>query len=137
MVISFPQLMTDLIIRKLAVRGIPDQMVLIQKVKLEGHILLGPWIRKPVERKDRSRTDIYYFVEGSKVRLGLFNEVQKYCKDKNIDCDQNLFNFSGKNSSSGKVTDLLNLPLEEKANHAEVQIPKSYREATRTAEAAD
>ncbi|GFS68757.1 retrovirus-related Pol polyprotein from transposon TNT 1-94 [Trichonephila clavipes] len=72
-----------------------------------------PWIRKPVERKDRSLTDIYYFVEGSNVRL------------------------SGKNSSSGKVTDLLNLPLEEKANLAEVRIPKTYREATRTAEAAD
>ncbi|GFV23395.1 retrovirus-related Pol polyprotein from transposon TNT 1-94 [Trichonephila clavipes] len=96
-----------------------------------------PWIRKPVERKDRSRTDIYYFVEGSNVRLRSFNEVQKYCKDKNIDYDQNLFNFSGKNSSSGKVTNLLNLPLEEKANLAEVRIPKTYREATRTAEAAD
>ncbi|GFU91903.1 retrovirus-related Pol polyprotein from transposon TNT 1-94 [Trichonephila clavipes] len=95
-----------------------------------------PWIRKPVERKDRSRTDIYYFVEGSNVRLRSFNEVQKHCKDKNIDYDQNLFNFSGKNSSSGKVTDLLNVPLEEKANLAEVRIPKTYREATRTAEAA-
>ncbi|GFQ76212.1 uncharacterized protein TNCT_392211 [Trichonephila clavata] len=29
-----------------------------------------PWIRKPVERKDRSRTDIYYFVEGSNVSSG-------------------------------------------------------------------
>ncbi|GFT68388.1 retrovirus-related Pol polyprotein from transposon TNT 1-94 [Trichonephila clavipes] len=96
-----------------------------------------PWIRKPVERKDRSRMDIYYFVEGSNVRLRSFNEVQKCCKDKNIDYDQNSFNFSGKNSSSGKVTDLLNLPLEEKANLAEVRIPKTYREATRTAEAAD
>ncbi|GFW27380.1 retrovirus-related Pol polyprotein from transposon TNT 1-94 [Trichonephila clavipes] len=73
---------------------------------------------------------------GSNVRLRSFNEVQKYCKDKNIDFDQNLFNFSSKNSSSGKVTDLLNLPLEEKANLAEVRIPKTYREATRTAEAA-
>ncbi|GFY00926.1 retrovirus-related Pol polyprotein from transposon TNT 1-94 [Trichonephila clavipes] len=80
---------------------------------------------------------IYYFVEGSNVRLRSFNEVQKYCKYKNIDYDQNLFNFSGKNSSSGQVTDLLNLPLEEKANLAEVRIPKTYREATRTAEAAD
>ncbi|GFU03051.1 retrovirus-related Pol polyprotein from transposon TNT 1-94 [Trichonephila clavipes] len=44
---------------------------------------------------------------------------------------------SSKNSSSGKVTDLLNLPLEEKTNLAEVRIPKTYREATRTAEAAD
>ncbi|GFR08868.1 uncharacterized protein TNCT_107041 [Trichonephila clavata] len=44
---------------------------------------------------------------------------------------------SGKNSSSGKVADLLNLPLEEEANLAEVQIPKTYKEATRTPEAAD
>ncbi|GFT08911.1 synembryn-A [Trichonephila clavipes] len=81
--------------------------------------------------------DIYYFVEGSNVRLRSLNEVQKYCRDKNIDYDQNLFNFIGKNSSSGKVTDLLNLPLEKKSNLAEVRIPKTYREATRTAEAAD
>ncbi|GFQ85614.1 hypothetical protein TNCT_476871 [Trichonephila clavata] len=61
-----------------------------------------PWIRKPIERKDRSRKAIYYFVEGSNV---------------------------GKNSSSGKVADLLNLPLEEEANLAEVRIPKTYKEA--------
>ncbi|GFQ64620.1 uncharacterized protein TNCT_189211 [Trichonephila clavata] len=96
-----------------------------------------PWIRKPVERKDRSRKDIYYFVEGSNARLRSFNEIQKYCKDNNIEYDQNLFNFSGKNSSSGKVADLLNLPLEEEANLAEVRIPKTYKEATRTPEAAD
>ncbi|GFY47285.1 retrovirus-related Pol polyprotein from transposon TNT 1-94 [Trichonephila inaurata madagascariensis] len=96
-----------------------------------------PWIRKPVEWKDRSRTDIYYFVEGGNVRLRSFNEIQKYCKDNNIDYDQNLFNFSGKSSSSGKVADILNLPLKEKANLAEVRIPKTYREATRTPEAAD
>ncbi|GFY79606.1 retrovirus-related Pol polyprotein from transposon TNT 1-94 [Trichonephila inaurata madagascariensis] len=96
-----------------------------------------PWIRKPVERKDRSRTDIYYFVEGSNVRLRSFNKVQKYCKDNNIGYEQNLFNFSGKNSSSGKVTDLLNFPLKEETNLAEVRIPKTYREATRTPEAAD
>ncbi|GFR18287.1 retrovirus-related Pol polyprotein from transposon TNT 1-94 [Trichonephila clavata] len=101
------------------------------------HCASIPWIRKPVERKDRSRTDIYYFVEGSNVRLRSFNEVQKYCKDNNIDYDQNLFNFSGKNSSSGKVADLLYLPLEEEANLAEVRIPKNYKEATRTPEAAD
>ncbi|GFR02000.1 retrovirus-related Pol polyprotein from transposon TNT 1-94 [Trichonephila clavata] len=96
-----------------------------------------PWICKPVERKDKSRTDIYSFFEGSNVRLRSFNEVQKYCKDNNIDYDQNLFNFSGKNSSSGKVADLLNLPLEEEANLAEVRIPKTYKEATRTPEAAN
>ncbi|GFR20428.1 hypothetical protein TNCT_501301 [Trichonephila clavata] len=96
-----------------------------------------PWIRKPVERKDKSRTDIYYFVESSNARLRSFNEVQKYCKDNNIDYDQNLFNFSGKNSSSGKVADLLNLPLEEEANLTVVRIPRNYKEATRTPEAAD
>ncbi|GFT44903.1 retrovirus-related Pol polyprotein from transposon TNT 1-94 [Trichonephila clavipes] len=56
-----------------------------------------PWIRKPVERNDRSRTDIYYFVEGSNIKLRSFNE--------------------------------------EKANLAEVLIPKTYTEATRTPEA--
>ncbi|GFT84841.1 hypothetical protein TNCV_2768151 [Trichonephila clavipes] len=85
-----------------------------------------PWIRKPVERKDRSRTDIYYFVEGSNVRLRLFNEVQKYCKDNNIDYHQNLFNYSSKNSSSGKVADLLNPPLEEKANLIELDVNNAY-----------
>ncbi|GFS51739.1 hypothetical protein TNIN_272671 [Trichonephila inaurata madagascariensis] len=44
---------------------------------------------------------------------------------------------SAKNSSSRKVADLLNLPLKEKANLAEVRIPKTSREATRTPEKAD
>ncbi|GFU07693.1 retrovirus-related Pol polyprotein from transposon TNT 1-94 [Trichonephila clavipes] len=56
-----------------------------------------PWIRKPVERNDRSRTDIYHFVEGSNIKLRSFNE--------------------------------------EKANLAEVLIPKTYTEATRSPEA--
>ncbi|GFT70819.1 retrovirus-related Pol polyprotein from transposon TNT 1-94 [Trichonephila clavipes] len=50
-----------------------------------------PWIPRPLERKDRSRTDTHYFVEGSN----------------------------------------------EKTNLAEVRIPKTYREAPRTLEAAD
>ncbi|GFY60698.1 uncharacterized protein TNIN_65981 [Trichonephila inaurata madagascariensis] len=69
-----------------------------------------PWIRKPVERKDRSRTDIYYFAEGSNVRLRSFNEVQKYCKDNNIDYDQNLFNFSAFGTIEVRLDDGVTFP---------------------------
>ncbi|GFX57659.1 copia protein [Trichonephila clavipes] len=44
-----------------------------------------PWIRKPVERKDRSLTDIYYFVEGSNVRLRKKQTLLKFESQKLIE----------------------------------------------------
>ncbi|GBN73280.1 Retrovirus-related Pol polyprotein from transposon TNT 1-94 [Araneus ventricosus] len=55
-----------------------------------------------------------------------------YCERNKIQCDKNLFNFSGKNTETGKVTDLLNL---NEANLLEVRIPRTYKEAIKVPEA--
>ncbi|GFX64449.1 retrovirus-related Pol polyprotein from transposon TNT 1-94 [Trichonephila clavipes] len=96
------------------------------------------WIRKPVERKDRSRTDIYYFVEGSNVtnmifpgNIGVEDDTQDFqtlhfgnsTLSFSVPTSTSLFNFGGKNSSSGKVR-LTESPIGGKSNLAEVRIPK-------------
>ncbi|GBM92498.1 Retrovirus-related Pol polyprotein from transposon TNT 1-94 [Araneus ventricosus] len=90
------------------------------------------WVRKAVPRSDGSKIDIYYGIEGTNVRLRSFNDVMGYCASNKIQCDKNLFNFSGKNTESGKVTDLLNL---NEANLLEVRIPRTYKEAIKVLEA--
>ncbi|GBM00133.1 Retrovirus-related Pol polyprotein from transposon TNT 1-94 [Araneus ventricosus] len=90
------------------------------------------WVCKAVPRSDGSRTDIYYSIEGTNVRLRSFNDVIGYCERNKIRCDKNLFNFSGKNTESGKITDLLNL---NEANLLEVRIPRTYKEAIKAPEA--
>ncbi|GBM69969.1 hypothetical protein AVEN_148999-1, partial [Araneus ventricosus] len=90
------------------------------------------WVRKAVPRSDGSRIDIYYGIEGTNVRLRSFNDVMGYCARNKIQCDKNLFNFSGKKTESGKVTDLLNL---NEANLLEIRIPRTYKEAIKVPEA--
>ncbi|GBM65307.1 Retrovirus-related Pol polyprotein from transposon TNT 1-94 [Araneus ventricosus] len=90
------------------------------------------WVCKAVPRSDGSRIDIYYGIEGTNVRLRSFNDIMGYCERNKIQCDKNLFNFSGKNIESGKVTDLLNL---NEANLLEVRIPRTYKEAIKVPEA--
>ncbi|GBN40263.1 Retrovirus-related Pol polyprotein from transposon TNT 1-94 [Araneus ventricosus] len=90
------------------------------------------WVCKAVPRSDGSRIDIYYGIEGTNVRLRSFNDIMGYCERNKIQCDKNLFNFSGKNTKSGKVTDLLNL---NEANLLEVRIPRTYKEAIKVPEA--
>ncbi|GBM64646.1 hypothetical protein AVEN_91714-1 [Araneus ventricosus] len=89
------------------------------------------WVRKAVPRSDGSRTDIYYGIEGTNVRLRSFNELIGYCERNKIQYDKNLFNFSGKNTESGKVSDLLNLNEE---NLLEVKILRTYKEAIKASE---
>ncbi len=96
--------------------------------------LAVPWTREAVPRRDGSRTDIYYSIEGTKIRLRSFNDVEKYCDANNIVYDKNLFNFSGKNSSSGRVSDLLNFSTDNEANIVEITIPKTFKQAIRTPE---
>ncbi|GBM62713.1 hypothetical protein AVEN_76094-1 [Araneus ventricosus] len=62
------------------------------------------WERKAVPRKDRSRTDIYYYVQGSKDRFHCYKDIEEYCKTHNLEYDKALFNFSGKDKYSGIVT---------------------------------
>ncbi|GBN19065.1 hypothetical protein AVEN_73131-1 [Araneus ventricosus] len=92
----------------------------------------SPRVRKAVPRSDGSRIDIYYGIEGTNVRLRSFNDVMGYCERNKIQCDKNLFNFSGKNTESGKVMDLLNL---NEANLLEVRILRTYKAAIKVPEA--
>ncbi|GBN48440.1 Retrovirus-related Pol polyprotein from transposon TNT 1-94 [Araneus ventricosus] len=62
------------------------------------------WERKAVPRKDRSRTDIYYYIQGSKDRFHCYKDIEEYCKIHNLEYDKALFNFSGKDKYSGIVT---------------------------------
>ncbi|GBO43826.1 Retrovirus-related Pol polyprotein from transposon TNT 1-94 [Araneus ventricosus] len=61
--------------------------------------------------------------------LRSLNEVIGYCERNKFKCDKNLFNFSGKNTESGKISDLLNL---KEANLSEV--PRTYKEAIKAPE---
>ncbi|GBM50139.1 hypothetical protein AVEN_21827-1, partial [Araneus ventricosus] len=62
------------------------------------------WERKAVPLKDRSRTDIYYYIQGSKDRFHCYKDIEEYCKTHNLEYDKALFNFSGKDKYSGIVT---------------------------------
>ncbi|GBN67062.1 hypothetical protein AVEN_256505-1 [Araneus ventricosus] len=66
------------------------------------------WVRKAAPRSDGSRSDIYYGIEGTNVRLRSINEVIGNYERNKIQCDTNLINFSGKNTESGKISDVLN-----------------------------
>lgn len=61
------------------------------------------WKREAVPRKDGSRTDIFYRVEGEKVRLRSSKDAEKYCEARGIKFKPEVFNFSGKNKYSGEV----------------------------------
>ncbi|KAF8791080.1 hypothetical protein HNY73_006008 [Argiope bruennichi] len=39
------------------------------------------WERRAVPRKDKSRTDIYYYVQGLKARLHRHKDVEEYCME--------------------------------------------------------
>lgn len=60
------------------------------------------WIRKVVPRKLGNRNDIYYY-EKNKDRLRSKNDVEGYCREKNLKYDESLFDFSSKNLYEGEV----------------------------------
>lgn len=62
------------------------------------------WKREAVTRPDGSRTDIYYYYEGSTCRLRSLKEIEKFCQMRNLEFEKELFDFSGKNKFSGPVT---------------------------------
>lgn len=91
------------------------------------------WIRVAVPRKDGSRTDIYYKIEGTNMRLRSPNDVVKYCKSNNINYNGDLFDFSGKNTFSGKISEL-NSESDIEASNIEIEIPKNYRDCLKVNE---
>ncbi|GBN95599.1 Retrovirus-related Pol polyprotein from transposon TNT 1-94 [Araneus ventricosus] len=46
------------------------------------------WEKKAVPRKDRSETDIYYYIQGSKDRFHCYEDIEEYCKTHNLEYDQ-------------------------------------------------
>lgn len=60
-----------------------------------------PWIREAKRRKTGTRTDIYYVLKGTKVKLRSLPDAEKYCRKYNIEYDKNYFNFSTLNTYEG------------------------------------
>ncbi|GBN33946.1 hypothetical protein AVEN_221614-1 [Araneus ventricosus] len=60
-------------------------------------------VRTAVPRKKGSRTDIYYYVSGSKTRLRSHEDVRKFCESNNLSYDGKLFDFSGKNTCTEEI----------------------------------
>lgn len=61
------------------------------------------WIRKPVPRKKSSRIDIFYYEQGCSQRLRSLNDVEKYCAEKGLIYEPNLFSFRGSDPFSGII----------------------------------
>lgn len=96
------------------------------------------WIRQVVPRKECFKVDIYYTIEGTKIRLKSPKNVKEYCSAHGIRFEKELFNFSRKDHSAGKVSELLKDKISDKAhpeaNQVEIRIPKNYKEAIRSPE---
>ncbi|GFY30254.1 retrovirus-related Pol polyprotein from transposon TNT 1-94 [Trichonephila clavipes] len=61
------------------------------------------WKRVVIPRADGSRNDIYFYEVGKSQRLRSCNEIKKYCKDRNLKFDENIFSFKGKDTFEGIV----------------------------------
>ncbi|GFW98518.1 copia protein [Trichonephila clavipes] len=61
------------------------------------------WKRVVIPRADGSRNDIYFYEVGKSQRLRSCNEIKKYCKDRNLEFDENIFSFKGKDTFEGIV----------------------------------
>ncbi|GBN76785.1 Retrovirus-related Pol polyprotein from transposon TNT 1-94 [Araneus ventricosus] len=60
-------------------------------------------VRTAVPQKKSSRTDIYYYVSGSKTRLCSHEDVRTFCESNNLLYDGKLFDFSGKNTCTDEI----------------------------------
>ncbi|GFW78822.1 retrovirus-related Pol polyprotein from transposon TNT 1-94 [Trichonephila clavipes] len=61
------------------------------------------WKRVVVPRADGSGNDIYFYEVGKSQRLRSCNEIKKYCKDRNLEFDENIFSFKRKDTFEGIV----------------------------------
>ncbi|GBN59080.1 Retrovirus-related Pol polyprotein from transposon TNT 1-94 [Araneus ventricosus] len=91
------------------------------------------WIRKI--GREVTGAGIYYGIEGKARRLKSFNEIERYCREHKIHCDKNLFDFSGENTKSEKLTD--SAEGQQEANVVDVKIPTCYQQAIRSKEASE
>ncbi|KFM74814.1 Copia protein, partial [Stegodyphus mimosarum] len=95
------------------------------------------WQRKAVKRPDGTRTDIYYYVEGTDTRFRSHNDIEKYCEARNIKFEKDKFDFSGRNEYSGKVNfvEQETSSVSEEANSVEIVIPQNFEEARKSVNA--
>ncbi|GBM31327.1 hypothetical protein AVEN_91316-1 [Araneus ventricosus] len=91
------------------------------------------WIRKI--GREVTGAGIYYGIEGKATRLKSFNEIERYCREHKIHFDKNLFDFSGENTKSEKLTD--SAEGQQEANVVEVKIPTCYQQAIKSREASE
>ncbi|GFX65310.1 retrovirus-related Pol polyprotein from transposon TNT 1-94 [Trichonephila clavipes] len=85
------------------------------------------WIRN-IGRKVTG-SNVYYSIEEEATRLKSFNEIERYCKRHNIECDPSLFNFRKDNTESQGFSDLSE---QQEALMVEVTIPNCYKQAKRS-----
>ncbi|GFW82270.1 retrovirus-related Pol polyprotein from transposon TNT 1-94 [Trichonephila clavipes] len=88
------------------------------------------WIRN-IGRKVTG-SNVYYSIEGEATRLKSFNEIERYCKRRNIEYDPSLFNFRKDNTESQGFSDLSE---QQEALMVEVTIPNCYKQAIRSRDA--
>ncbi|GFW07447.1 retrovirus-related Pol polyprotein from transposon TNT 1-94 [Trichonephila clavipes] len=88
------------------------------------------WIRN-IGRKVTG-SNVYYSIEGEATRLKSFNEIERYCKRRNIEYDPSLFNFRKDNTESQGFS---NLSEQQEALMVEVTIPNCYKQAIRSRDA--
>ncbi|GFX02576.1 retrovirus-related Pol polyprotein from transposon RE1 [Trichonephila clavipes] len=87
------------------------------------------WIRN-IGRKVTG-SNVYYSIEGEATRLKSFNEIERYCKRRNIEYDPSL-NFRKDNTESQGFSDLSE---QQEALMVEVTIPNCYKQAIRSRDA--
>ncbi|GFY25481.1 retrovirus-related Pol polyprotein from transposon TNT 1-94 [Trichonephila clavipes] len=88
------------------------------------------WIRN-IGRKVTG-SNVYYSIEGETTRLKSFNEIERYCKRRNIEYDPSLFNFRKDNTESQGFSDLSE---QQEALMVEVTIPNCHKQAIKSRDA--
>ncbi|GBN00819.1 hypothetical protein AVEN_208715-1 [Araneus ventricosus] len=91
------------------------------------------WIRKIL--REVTGAGIYYGIEVKATSIKSFNEIERYCREHKIHFDKNLFDFSGENTKSEKLTG--SAEGQQEANVVEVKIPTCYQQAIRSREASE
>ncbi|GFW21124.1 retrovirus-related Pol polyprotein from transposon TNT 1-94 [Trichonephila clavipes] len=97
-------------------------------------VLFNPKLRRNLLSGSRLESKGAHFVgtkEGEATRLKSFNEIERYCKRRNIEYDPSLFNFRKDNTESQGFSDL----SEQQALMVEVTIPNCYKQAIRSRDA--
>ena len=64
------------------------------------------WVRKPKIHKDRSCTDICYYEESREKCFKSLKEIEKHCKENQINFEPSIFDFSSKNKFKGVIKDI-------------------------------